>query len=83
MENSKLLKAANKAAITHILPYEMNFSIEDNLQGFFIKVSDKHSAWELFEQVNIQSLPDNVKEQYLVCKIHALAVKVISKRFPL
>jgi hypothetical protein len=83
MENSKLLEAANKAAITHILPYEMDFSIEDNLQGFFIKVSDKHSSWEWFEQVNLHNLPDNVKEQYLLCKVYAITVKVINKKFPL
>lgn len=83
MEIDKLLEAANKAAITHILPYEMTFSVEKNLAGLLLIVKDTRSSWELLEQVNIESLPDNIKEHYIICKVHAIAAKIISKRFPL
>jgi hypothetical protein len=83
MDNGKLLKAANDAAITHILPYEMDYSIEQNSQGFLVEVKDKNSSWELLDQINLLGLPDFVKEQYVICKIHAITVKIINKKFPL
>ena len=75
---------ANAIAQAHILPHNATFSfnaVDEMLEVYMAKVSFGEKTYE--ETINTLGMPNNVAAEYIHCRIHSLAAKMLQKMFPI
>lgn len=64
----------------HITPHGATLTVSKNSTGYFLTV--KKGDWAESDVVLTAGIPDDIAGEYLHCKVHALAAKVIARSFP-
>ena len=83
MNNNHELIAINIAK-EHILPHGAMFNfypVNDMLEVYMAKVSFGEKTYE--ETINTLGMPNNIAAEYIHCRIHGLAAKMLQKMFPI
>lgn len=80
MDNIKLMGEYYRFAEEHVAAHGATSNIHETKHGFYVILN--HGKWSVDEMINLDNLPDNIKIEYLHCKLHALAAKLIGHVYP-
>ena len=67
-------------AAAHVVPHGGTCTFRHIDGGVHLRVS--HGDWTADEHVILRGLPEEIGEEYLHCKIHALAARLIAHLYP-
>ena len=76
---------ANAIAKAHILPYNAKFeftSLNKEQTKFLCVVSHPTLNANIEENINTYGLPFDIAEEYVHCRVHGIAAKLLSKLYP-
>ena len=82
--NNNHEKIALAIAEEHILPHGANFNfsvVDEMLEVYMARVSFGNKTYE--GTINTLGMPSDIAEEYIHCRIHALAAKMLQKMFPI
>lgn len=82
---SKMHEIANDIANAHIVTRDAKFelvSLNDTENNFLAVVTHPKLSYKLEEAINVNGLLSEVAEEYMHCRIHGIAAKLISKLNP-
>jgi len=74
---------AQNIAKIHIAKYEAMFELtEVSENNYFAVISHSKLSSNIEEHINLNGLPKDIAEEYMHCRVHGLAAKLISKLYP-
>lgn len=84
MVADKIIELATNNAKIHIVKFGATFYIEPITpsKSYFVSVKHPDFSTNIEENINISDLPDNIIDEYVHCRIHGIAAKLISKLYP-
>lgn len=78
-------KIADAIAKAHILNHEAKFDfimINEIDTSFMVVITHPLLPHSIEEVININKMPANVAEEYLHCRVHGMAAKLLAKLYP-
>lgn len=67
----------------HIAKYQAKFELtEVSANNYFAVVSHPKLSSNIEEHINLNGLPEDIAVEYMHCRVHGLAAKLISKLYP-
>lgn len=80
MNVARLTDIAQGVARAHIEP--LGFALTLHFYGEGLKLGLFDGREDLIEHLLLKGMPDAVQEEYVHCRVHALAGKLIARRYP-
>lgn len=82
---TSIKKIADAIAKAHILNHEAKFDffmIDDIDTSFMVVVTHPLLSSSIEEVINVRKMPNNIAEEYVHCRIHGIAAKLLAKLYP-
>ena len=78
-----ITKIANAIAKAHILHHKAEFNVVAvSDTSYLCTVTHKDRSLIIEEVINTSNFPQDIAEEYMHCRIHSLAAKLIQKLYP-
>ena len=80
----KIIELASNNAKIHIVKFGATFHIMSTIpnKNYFVSVTHPKILTNIEESINTAGLPENIIEEYVHCRMHGIAAKLISKLYP-
>lgn len=84
MVADKIIELAANNAKIHIAKFGATFHIMSVIpnKNYFVSVTHPKISASIEESINTADLPENIIDEYVHCRIHGIAAKLISKLYP-
>lgn len=76
----RLTRIARGVARAHIEPLGLTLTVGFYEDGLMLDLLD--GCADHIEHLSLKGMPDAVQEEYVHCRVHALAAKLIARRYP-
>lgn len=76
---------ADEIAKVHILTHNAKleiFAINENQTSYMVIVSHPLLTSNIEEVISLRKMPSNIAEEYIHCRVHGLAAKLLAKLYP-
>ena len=80
MNVERLTNIAQGVARAHIVPLGFTLSVEPYGSGVTLVVSNRVERH--LENLCLKGMPEAVQEEYVHCRVHAFAARLIATRYP-
>lgn len=80
MNSAKLFNIAHGVYRAHLAPLGVTVTVKPYDDGVMIEASDRDENF--LEHLCLKGMPEPVQDEYVHCRVHALAAKLIARRYP-
>lgn len=80
----KIVELATNNANVHITKFGAEVKIATIVSNklYFVSINHPKLVFSIEESINVAGLPNDLVEEYVHCRVHGLAARLISKLYP-
>jgi hypothetical protein len=87
VSTEKVIETATTAAEIHVNSHGGTFQIENlapyHPESYAVTVTHSGLKNPILEQINLCDMPDRLVEEYVHCRVHAIAAALLGRVYPL
>lgn len=80
MNLKALTEEAQGVAEAHLKPLGVTLTVKPYADGVVLDARDAKEVHQ--EHLSLKGMPESVQGEYVHCRVHALAAKLIARRYP-
>lgn len=80
MNLDRLTEEAQGVARAHIEPLGFTLTVRSYTDGVVLEARDAKGVHQ--EHISLKGMPEPVQGEYVHCRVHALAARLIARRYP-